>query len=79
MKAFLAAKGVEMPTDFDWNSAGRGTAFVSDFNAIIDDLPARKQDRLKAELDHLASLANEAVMVSAEQVCPIMGIDLEGF
>ncbi|WP_147450706.1 hypothetical protein [Rhodophyticola porphyridii] len=79
LKAFLAAKGVEMPTDFDWNSAGRGTAFVSDLNAVIDDLPERQQDRLKAELDHLASLTNDAVMVSAEQVCPIMGIDLEGF
>ncbi len=78
LKAFLEAKGVEMPQDFDWNSAGRGTALVSDINALIDDLPARKQDRLKAELDHLASLTNEAVMVSAEQVCPMMGIDLEG-
>jgi len=78
LKAFLAAKGVEMPSDFDWNSAGRGTAFVSNLNSVIDDLPARQQDRLKAELDHLASLTNDAVMVSAEQVCPIMGIELEG-
>ena len=79
LKAFLAAKGVEVPEDFDWNSAGRGTAFVSGLNAVIDNLPARQQDRLKAELDHLASLTNDAVMVSAEQVCPVMGIDLEGF
>lgn len=78
LKAFLASRGVEMPKDFDWNSAGRGTAFVADLNAVIDDLPARQQDRLKAELDHLASLTNEAVMVSAEQICPVMGIDLEG-
>ncbi|WP_420395806.1 hypothetical protein [Nioella sp.] len=67
-----------MPEGFDWNSAGRGTAFVADLNTVIDDLPARQQDRLKAELDHLASLTNDAVMVSAEQVCPMMGIDLEG-
>jgi len=79
LKAFLTAKGVQMPDDFDWNSTGRGAAFVSEVNAVIDDLPARQQDRLKAELDHLASLTNDAVMVSAEQVCPIMGIDLEGF
>lgn len=79
LKAFLAAKGVEMPENFNWTSAGRGTAFVSDLNAVIDGLPARQQDRFKAELDHLASLTNNAVMVSAEQVCPIMGIDLEGF
>ena len=78
LKAFLEAKGVEMPEDFDWNSAGRGTAFVADLNAMIDELPDRQQDRLKAELDHLASLSNETVMISAEQVCPVMGIDLEG-
>ncbi|MEM7720202.1 MAG: hypothetical protein AAF222_13460 [Pseudomonadota bacterium] len=68
-----------MPDEFAWNSARRGTAFVADLNAVIDDLPARQQDRLKAELDHLASLTSEAVMVSAGQVCPVMGIDLEGF
>ncbi|QAX30703.1 hypothetical protein [Leisingera sp. NJS204] len=67
-----------MPVDFDWNSAGRGKAFVADLNAVIDELPDRLQDRLKAELDHLASLSNDAVMISAEQVCPVMGIDLEG-
>ncbi|MEX3015502.1 hypothetical protein [Gymnodinialimonas hymeniacidonis] len=78
LKAFLAANGVQVPEDFDWNSAGRGTAFVEGLNAVIDGLPARQQDRLKAELDHLASLTSDAVMVSAEQVCPIMGIDLEG-
>ncbi len=79
LKAFLEAKGVEMPEDFDWNSAGRSTGFVAELNAVIDELPDRLQDRLKAELDHLASLTNDAVMVSAEQVCPTMGIDLEGF
>lgn len=79
LKAFLAAKGLNFPEDFEWQSAGRSTAFVSDLNALIDELPARKLDRLKAELDHLASLTTDAVMVSAEQVCPIMGIDLEGF
>lgn len=79
LKAFLSARGVEATKDFDWNSAGRGTAFVADLNAVIDGLPARQQDRLKAELDHLASLSNETVMVSAEQICPVMGIDLEGF
>lgn len=78
LKAFLTSKGVEMPKGFDWNSAGRGMAFVADLNTVIDDLPARQQDCLKAELDHLASLTNDAVMVSAEQVCPMMGIDLEG-
>ena len=71
--------GLEFPDDFNWQSVGRGTGFVVELNALIDELPALKQDRLKAELDHLATLANDAVMISAEQVCPIMGIDLEGF
>ncbi|WP_299145259.1 hypothetical protein [uncultured Tateyamaria sp.] len=79
LKAYFAAKIIGMPEEFNWISAGRGTAFVSDLNAVINDLPAAQQDRLKAELDHLASLANDATMVSAEQVCPMMGIDLEGF
>lgn len=79
LKAFFASKGIQVPKDFNWTSTGRGTAFVSELNAIIDDLPTLQQDRLKAELDHLASLTNDAVMVSAEQVCPVMGIDLEGF
>ena len=79
MKAFFEKSGIEMPEDFDWNSAERGAAFVSSLNAAMDDLPALEQDRLKAKLDHLASLTNDAVMVSAEQVCPLMGIDLEGF
>lgn len=78
LKAFLEANSFEMPEDFDWNSAGRGTAFVADLNAVIDGLPDRLQDRLKAKLDHLASLSNDAVMIGAEQVCPVMGIDLEG-
>lgn len=52
---------------------------MSGLNGIIDGLPARQQDRRKAELTHLARLKTNAVMVSAEQVCPIIGIDLEGF
>lgn len=78
LKTFLMNRGLEFPEDFDWKSAGRGTVFVAELNALIEELPALKQDRLKAELDQLASLTNDAVMVSAEQVCPIMGIDLEG-
>ncbi len=76
--SFLLNRGLAFPAEFDWHSAGRGTAFVSDLNALIDDLPALKQDRVKAELDRLASLSIDAFMVSAEQVCPKMGIDLEG-
>ncbi|WP_415402876.1 hypothetical protein [Tateyamaria sp. SN3-11] len=68
-----------MPADFNWNRAGQGGALVSSLIEVLHNLPAVKQDSIKAELDHLASLTNDAVMVSAEQVCPMMGIDLEGF
>lgn len=78
LKAFFNKHGLEYPQDFVWSSAGRGKAFVAEINKLIDELPALKQDAVKAELDHLASLANNAVLVSAEQVCPTMGIDLEG-
>lgn len=78
LKHFLEERGVEMPEDFEWSSQGRGTALVRSIEALILDLPELKQDRLKAELDHLASLADDNGLVSAEQVCAGQGIELEG-
>ncbi|MCY4336356.1 MAG: hypothetical protein OXC60_17005 [Litoreibacter sp.] len=78
LKAWLEKRGVATPDNFDWQSAGRGTAFVTDINAMIDDLPALKQDQLKAELDHLASLSNDKELLAAEQICLPLNIDLEG-
>ncbi len=78
LKTFFENRNLQIPSDFDWQSAGRGTAFVSEINALIDDLPARKQDELKAELDHLASLATDKGMLAAEQICPTADINLEG-
>lgn len=75
---FLAAKGVHAPDDFDWNSKGRGTALVNEINSLIADLPDRKQDHVKAELDHLASLAIPQTMTAAEQICKAQRISLEG-
>lgn len=75
---FFSNRSVDIPDDFNWQSDGRGTDFVKDLNAIIDELPALKQDRIKAELDHLASLAAPNTMTAAEQICTPLGIDLEG-
>lgn len=76
---FFQTRKVEIPDEFSWQSDGRGTALVKELNVLIDELPALKQDRLKAELDHLASLANQNGMLSAEQICAAQGVDLEGF
>ena len=79
LRAFFAARGVEAPDGFNWDSQGPGTQLVQSIDALIGDLPALKQERLKAELDHLASLANQNGMQSAEQICTGAGVDLEGF
>lgn len=78
LASFLTASGVDAPDDFDWQSQGRGTALVNDINALIADLPDLRQDKLKAELDHLASLATPQGMTAAEQICSAQRIDLEG-
>ncbi|MCC1495082.1 hypothetical protein [Cognatishimia sp. F0-27] len=46
--------------------------------ALLTELPDRQQDAVKAELDHLASIADETGMMGAVQVCAGQGIDLEG-
>ncbi|WP_108819913.1 hypothetical protein [Pseudovibrio sp. Alg231-02] len=76
---FFEARSVIVPESFDWTSSGRGGALVLSIEELLDSLPDRKQDNLKAELDHLASLANKSCLVSAEQVCAGHGIELEGF
>jgi hypothetical protein len=75
---FFKTRSVDIPDGFNWQSDGRGTALVKELNALIDELPALKQDRIKAELDHLASLANPNGMLSAEQICAAQNVDLEG-
>mgnify|MGYP000280072587 CR=1 FL=1 len=78
LAAFLNAKGVHAPDDFNWQSEGRGTALVNDINGLIADLPDLKQDRVKAELDHFVSLATAQTMTAAEQICSAQRIGLEG-
>ncbi|MEH6521625.1 hypothetical protein [Sulfitobacter sp.] len=78
LAVFLNAKGVHAPDDFNWQSEGRGTKLVNDINGLIAELPEGTQDRVKAELDHLASLATPQTMTAAEQVCTAQRIDLEG-
>lgn len=75
---FFSSRSVDIPEGFNWESDGRGTALVTELNALIDDLPALKQDRIKAELDLLASLAAPNTMTAAEQICTPLAIDLEG-
>lgn len=77
-RRFLEARRVNAPEDFDWTSEGRGTAFVETIKALLAELPDRQQDAVKAELDHLASIADETGMMGAVQVCAGQGIDLEG-
>lgn len=57
---------------------GRGTALVRSIEDLLAHMTDLKQDALRAELDYLASLADDIGMVSAEQICAGQGIDLEG-
>lgn len=78
LRAFFHARGVETPRDFDWTSDGRGKAFVQSIECLVSGLPDRLQDRLRAELDHLTTLADSDGMKGAEEVCAGQGIDLDG-
>lgn len=78
LKAFLEARHVTAPDDFDWTSAGRGTKFVRSIEDLLSGLPDRQQDKVKAELDHLHTLADANGLTAAERVCAGQGIDLEG-
>ena len=78
IKAFLEARDVSVPGDFSWSSDGRLTAFVKSLGELIDALPDRRQDGLRADLDLLSSLSDAHGLTAAEQVCAGMGIDLEG-
>jgi len=78
LRQFFEARGVDAPGDFDWNSEGRGTDLVRSIAGLLEELPNRQQDAVKAELDLLASLSDENGMTGAVQVCAGQGIDLEG-
>lgn len=78
LQQFLNARGVDAPNDFDWTHERRGTDLVRAIEAILEELPDRKQDAIKAELDLLASLSDDNGMMGAVQVCAGQGIDLEG-
>ena len=79
LKILFEKRGVDIPPGFNWQSAGRGRKLVSEIKSLINALPALKQEEIKAELDFLASLANDRGMLAAEQVCSALGISLEGF
>jgi len=78
IRAFFHARGVETPADFNWTSEGRGKAFVQSIETLLSGLPDQLQDRWRAELDHLTTLADSDGMKGAEEVCAGQGIDLDG-
>ena len=78
LQHFFEVRGVLASGDFDWSSEGRGTALVRSIEELLLNLTDLQQDALKAELDHLASLADSNGLLSAEQICAGQGIDLEG-
>ena len=79
LRQFIEARGIDVPEEFDWNAEGRGTALVRSIEELLESSADHKQDAVKAELDMLASLADEDGMIAAAQVCAGQGIDLEGF
>lgn len=41
LRAFLEARGIHAPDDFDWTSEGRGTALVRSVEALLEGFPER--------------------------------------
>ncbi|MDF1856497.1 hypothetical protein [Pseudooceanicola sp.] len=78
LRCFLEVRGVDVPEAFDWTSEGRGTALVRSIEELLEELPDRQLDVIKAELELLASLSDDNGMTGAVQVCAGQGIDLEG-
>lgn len=74
---FFQARGIDAPGDFDWSAEGRGSNLVRSIEELLESSTNRKQDEVKAELDMLASLADDDGMKAAEQICAGQGIDLE--
>lgn len=78
LRRFLKARGVDVPEGFDWTSEGRGTDLVRSIEGLLEELPDRQQDAVKAEVELLASLSDDNGMTGAVQVYAGQGIDLEG-
>lgn len=78
LQAFFDARHVAAPDDFNWNSEGRGTKLIRAIDDLLSGLPDRQQDQVKAELDHLHTIADSDGLTAAERICAGQGIDLEG-
>lgn len=78
LRTFLGARGVVAHDDFNWESSGRGGAFVQSIEALLAGLTDAKQDAVKAELELLAELASDDGMGGIERVCAGENINLEG-
>ncbi len=77
LKSFLGARGIGAPEDFEWSSQGRLGDFVRSIDALLSELPDRQQDTTKADLDLLASIADDNGLIATERICGGLGIDLE--
>lgn len=78
LRRFLEARGVVGVEDCDWSSDGPQTAFVRSIDKSLDGLPSRQQDSVRADLDLLASIADQDGLVAAERICAGHGVDIEG-
>ncbi len=78
LQRYFESRHVSAPDDFGWTSDGRGTELVRSIEQLIAELPEKRQDAIKAELDLLATLSDKVGLIAAEQVCTGENINIEG-
>ncbi len=78
LQRYFESREVSASNDFAWSSDGRGTELVRSIELLIAELPEKRQDATKAELDLLATLSDKVGLVAAEQVCTGEDINIEG-
>ncbi len=76
---YLQTREAKISDEFDWSADRKLSEFIDCVATIIEDQYPKIQDRIMAELDLLASLANDSGAVAIHQICDWEGINLEGF